>query len=400
MEYKDFEEVLSERRTKRYLQACNGNGENAMRLYKLNMDLSEAMFSLINLMEVSLRNVIDRKMVAVMGRDWVVNSVLVGIWTDKHFDGTAFSVERALKELDKKYSHEVLLSNLTLGFWKYIFSPKNYNALVNGIIAIIVDNVDDNLLKDIINEVESYNYKSDACIIDSLIEKIGTKNLFKNKLHTQILDKVIDELKSITKSNIDITETDIDIFEVISSISGLDIVEVLSKNNKYRMPSVFQLIRECYPDNSDTSHKNDKRFKLNNRVNALSPRAKHVKYALRGFGTHFISGLFPNYNVNDIPDFSNYKNIEIDENIKNDVIYMELDLVTKFRNRIAHHDPICFNRNSYGNPYDIKLVQSEYNLKRILNFLKWIGVTDKMKEWIGCQEEKIRNTMKLIEELK
>ena len=55
MKFKDFKIILSEERTTRYVNACNGNTRKAMTLYRENLHLSQEMFTLISCFEVALR---------------------------------------------------------------------------------------------------------------------------------------------------------------------------------------------------------------------------------------------------------------------------------------------------------------------------------------------------------
>ena len=55
--------LFSQMRFNRYLQACNGNVENAISLYKYNIQVSQALYPLISILEVALRNGIDRVLI-------------------------------------------------------------------------------------------------------------------------------------------------------------------------------------------------------------------------------------------------------------------------------------------------------------------------------------------------
>ena len=59
MRFQDFEKVMSRHRMNRYLMACNGRSKKAMTLYRLNLRLSQEMFTIISCFEVALRNAID-----------------------------------------------------------------------------------------------------------------------------------------------------------------------------------------------------------------------------------------------------------------------------------------------------------------------------------------------------
>ncbi len=47
MRFQDFEKVMSRHRINRYLMACEGRSKKAMTLYRLNLRLSQEMFTII-----------------------------------------------------------------------------------------------------------------------------------------------------------------------------------------------------------------------------------------------------------------------------------------------------------------------------------------------------------------
>lgn len=55
MNYSDFEIIISHKRMKRYLVSCGGNKRKAQMLYRLNLRLSQQMFTVISYYEVALR---------------------------------------------------------------------------------------------------------------------------------------------------------------------------------------------------------------------------------------------------------------------------------------------------------------------------------------------------------
>ena len=59
MKYTEFEKTISQPRMSRYLLACNGNTKKAMTLYRLNLRLSQELFTIICCFEIALRNAID-----------------------------------------------------------------------------------------------------------------------------------------------------------------------------------------------------------------------------------------------------------------------------------------------------------------------------------------------------
>lgn len=81
MKFKDFENVISIDRMRRYVKACNGDVQKGMTLYRYNLALSSEMLKVISCFEVALRNRIDRTLAPYYGNDWLRDSCLPGgIW--------------------------------------------------------------------------------------------------------------------------------------------------------------------------------------------------------------------------------------------------------------------------------------------------------------------------------
>jgi len=131
MNYSAFENVMSSKRMRRYLNACGGNKRKAMTLYRLNLRLSHEMFTVISCYEVALRNSIDRILTASFGSDWLRDAILPGgIFDNPRFSRTTRIIHKAYNELiaNGKYSCSKMLSAMEFGIWKYMFSAPQYHA--------------------------------------------------------------------------------------------------------------------------------------------------------------------------------------------------------------------------------------------------------------------------------
>ena len=54
----------------------------------------------------------------------------------------------------------------------------------------------------------------------------------------------------------------------------------------------------------------------------------------------------------------------------NTYVFGELDYINKLRNRIAHHEPICFSKNPVS--IDTKYIHNRYN--RIMELFRWMDI--------------------------
>ena len=74
MKFIDFQEVMSIPRVDRYLTAVGGDSPTAMTLYRLNLRLSQELFTIVSCFEVALRNHIDHHYTAKHGPNWLRNA--------------------------------------------------------------------------------------------------------------------------------------------------------------------------------------------------------------------------------------------------------------------------------------------------------------------------------------
>ena len=130
MKYSEFEDIISQQRMRKYLQACNNESKRAMTLYRYNIKLSQEMFALIGCFEVTLRNRIDKEMKAHFGNDWLRDFILPGgpFYYEPRVEGTRKIIEKAYNGLMRAhvYSHSKLLSEMEFGVRKFMFNNVQY----------------------------------------------------------------------------------------------------------------------------------------------------------------------------------------------------------------------------------------------------------------------------------
>lgn len=139
MKYTEFQRVISEKRMKRYLDACHLDTRKAMTLYRYNLQLSQEMFTIISCFEVALRNAIDNHLTVQLGNEWLKDSVVAGgIFTVHQLTKTHDIIYHAYKKLcaEGTYSHTKLLAEMEFGVWKYMFSPIQYRVTGRQLLSI------------------------------------------------------------------------------------------------------------------------------------------------------------------------------------------------------------------------------------------------------------------------
>lgn len=137
MRYIDFQRIMSNPRMNRYYQACGNNSRKAMTLYRLNLRLSQEMFTVISCFEVALRNAIDQHYLGTLGADWLRDSAAPGGRFNNHNCAfTASSINDVVNKLGANYSHGKVVAELGFGFWRYMFSRHQYRAAGQTLIAV------------------------------------------------------------------------------------------------------------------------------------------------------------------------------------------------------------------------------------------------------------------------
>lgn len=130
MKYAEFEDLISSERMRKYVVACENDTRKAMKLYRLNLKLSQEMFTIISYFEVTLRNKIDKVMRQYYGNDWLKDLIMPGgnFYNNRCVEKTNRIINNAYMELQNSnnYSHSKLLATMEFGVWKYLFSTAHY----------------------------------------------------------------------------------------------------------------------------------------------------------------------------------------------------------------------------------------------------------------------------------
>ena len=139
MKFSDFQHILSEVRLQRYLLACDNDTRKTMTLYRLNLNLSQEVFTLLSCFEVAVRNAIDHILTASHGNDWLRDSILPGgIFDVVGCRDSAKIIRKAYNRLlrDGSYTHSKLLAEMEFGVWKYMFANPQYRAVGRTLLGI------------------------------------------------------------------------------------------------------------------------------------------------------------------------------------------------------------------------------------------------------------------------
>lgn len=120
----------------RYYTAC-GNTRKAMTLYRLNLRLSQELFTIISCFEIALRNRIDLHYTANLGSHWLRDAAVPGgIFNNNKCRLTAQNINDGVAKLKHSYTHDKLVAELGFGFWRFMFAPNQYSAAGKNLLKI------------------------------------------------------------------------------------------------------------------------------------------------------------------------------------------------------------------------------------------------------------------------
>ena len=139
MKFSDFQDILSPERLQRYLIAAGSDTRKTMTLYRLNLNLSQEVFTFVSCFEVALRNAINKELTARLGSDWLRDAVMTGgIFDQPNCRDSANIIRRAYNRLNRDglYTHSKLLAEMEFGIWKYMFANPQYRAVGRTLLSI------------------------------------------------------------------------------------------------------------------------------------------------------------------------------------------------------------------------------------------------------------------------
>jgi hypothetical protein len=161
MQYEDFEKILSHARLSRFLKACNGDKQKALKLYRLNIELSQNFYAILSMFEVALRNAIDVHYSNHFNdKEWLKNQCIgKGFLNDNAFQTGRFKskkkVDSAIRELGVRYTHDRVIASLSFGFWVNLFAPIQFRLAGQNLHKIFPNRPKGTLPKLIFNELNT-----------------------------------------------------------------------------------------------------------------------------------------------------------------------------------------------------------------------------------------------------
>jgi hypothetical protein len=130
--------AISQSRFLKYYFACENNRRRALKLYRVNILLSQKMYAVLGMFEIILRNSIDRHFVSVKGNTWLEDAVQPGGYLDVSpgCEDLFHAAYEGIHKLGMDYTHDALIAKLNFGFWTYQFAKKEYAASGSTLLQI------------------------------------------------------------------------------------------------------------------------------------------------------------------------------------------------------------------------------------------------------------------------
>lgn len=116
-----LEEAISAERLATYRAWAQHNDDEAMALYSLNVAISEAFYTALYSLEITLQNSVHNQMIKKHGKGWFSDPTII---TDQ-------SQQRKITEANAKFGGQTsggqIVAELTFGFWTPLFGKHNNN---------------------------------------------------------------------------------------------------------------------------------------------------------------------------------------------------------------------------------------------------------------------------------
>ncbi len=128
LDYEQLLGLLTAERLGSYWEAAQGDLEAAFALYEWNIDVSAAALSLTAMVEVLLRNALDREMRAWAAKRGVHDWLAVAPLDDRGVQDIRKARARAARGRHS-VTHGHIIAELNLGFWRFMMSRRYLTSL-------------------------------------------------------------------------------------------------------------------------------------------------------------------------------------------------------------------------------------------------------------------------------
>ena len=144
--FSELERIVSEERLNRYVRACSGDIHLAWKLYEDNIEVSEALFGILHILEVSLRNSIHTEMKVPFTDSWLYGEIQIP-WLPL---GNVLTWSRPMVRMVDKARDAAgqdapvgkVIAELSFGFWPSLLTRNFHAALWTRCLHRAFPNID------------------------------------------------------------------------------------------------------------------------------------------------------------------------------------------------------------------------------------------------------------------
>lgn len=141
MEYNKLEHFVSKPRLDRFLNASGASKTKAEQLYKFNLELSQSFYSILNLFEIFLRNVINNQLADYFSNpNWIITEEN-GFMNDGSLELSKFYLKKSVQNAESTLKRKgiavtagKILAEQSFGFWCSMFDPHHYSPIGGSVI--------------------------------------------------------------------------------------------------------------------------------------------------------------------------------------------------------------------------------------------------------------------------
>ncbi|MDY4842049.1 MAG: hypothetical protein SO314_06775 [Alphaproteobacteria bacterium] len=156
-------DLLSQKRLAKYKGISK---EDAFKCHLYNSELAESFYQSLCYFEIILRNKIDLVFSKYLGEDWIFDTQYHIGKNKKHYDEALKRIERE-KGVEYLKNRDCLISELTFGYWSFLFSSDYKDVLWNKYPSMMKEIFDGN---------------KDSGKLSKLIYDINRIRLYRNKV--------------------------------------------------------------------------------------------------------------------------------------------------------------------------------------------------------------------------
>jgi len=205
MNYEKLEYYLSKPRLERFLIATGNSKSKAIELYNLNLIVSQSFYPILNLFEISLRNIVYYQISKFFKNpDWIITEKN-GFMSDTSLKPSKFFLKNSVIKAEKSIKQEnisvgKIIAEQSFGFWTSLFDTHHYKLIGGCVIKSFPNkprNTNRKLISSKLNKIRKFRnriyHNEPICFNGSSID-FSNALFIKNEIY-ELLSWVDNDLK-------------------------------------------------------------------------------------------------------------------------------------------------------------------------------------------------------------